>query len=178
MKTETALTVFCMTTVMLIVGLVLLTAHDLDILDPVIVGNAYLGIPRMGQVSRGPLPLTLVEIDPRDPDCHQKGVKECGRLNAGQNFVLCTDRVALDCGAPHALLAQCFLPAGYELKYLTKRECSYGVIDECKVRCAAGMVQSCVELSKSRCELIGGRFQGAREQTRKTAYPAGLLRIR
>jgi hypothetical protein len=178
MKTETALTAFCITTVMLIVGLVLLTAHDLQLIDTPITGEAYLGIPRMGQVSREPLPLTLIEVDPRDPDCYQKGVKECGRLNAGKNFVLCTDRVGLDCGAPHALLAQCFLPAGFELKYLTKRECYYGVIDECKVRCAAGMVNSCVELSKSRCELIGGKFQDIREQTRKTAYPVGLLQIR
>jgi len=167
MKTETALTAFCLTTVALIVGLVALTARQLE---PTVTGN-YLGIPRYGQISREPVPLGFAEVDPDDPFCYQNGVKSCQRFNAGENFVLCTDRVAIDCGLPHAQLARCFLPAGYELKYLSKRECHYGVIDECKVRCSIGLVEDCVDISKSRCELIGGAFQNIYQQTRKTGYP-------
>jgi hypothetical protein len=116
----------------------------------------------------------MVDVDHSDPFCYQNGVKACQRLNAGENFVLCADQVALDCGMPHAQLARCFLPAGFELKYLSKRECGYGAIDECKVRCAIGMVDDCVEISKSRCELIGGAFQNVYLKTRKTAYPSAL----
>lgn len=175
MRLETALTAFCMTTVFLIVGLVVLTSFDLR--DASATGQAVLGIPRYGQVSRSPVPLTLVTVNPTSPSCYADGVKACQRANAGQNFVLCTDRVAVDCGLPHAQLARCFLPAGYELKYLTKRECEYGVIDECKIRCSVGLVKDCVEMSKSRCELVGGRFTGLREQQRKRLYTSGQLPI-
>ena len=174
-RTETALTAFCMTTVLLIVGLVALTATQLQLTQP-ITGN-YLGIPLLGQTSRSSLPLGLVEVDANDPFCYQNGVKECQRNNAGQNFVLCTDRVAIDCGLPHSRLAMCFLPAGFELKYLSKRECGYGVIDECKIRCAVGMVENCVDSSKSRCELIGGAFQRHRLQERHTQYPSRQLSV-
>jgi hypothetical protein len=177
MKLETALTAFCMTTVLLIVGLVVLTASQQRLLDPSIVGNYYFGIPLQGRVSREQVPLVLVDVDPNDPLCYQHGVGDCKRANAGENFVLCTDRVALDCGMPHARLALCVLTAGFELKYVSKRECQYGVIDECKARCAAGLVEECVERSKGRCELIGGRFQELREEERRAAYPSRQLSI-
>jgi len=177
MRTETALSAFCMTTVLLIVGLVMLTAIQLQLTDPVITGNYYIGIPLKGQVTRNSLPLTLADVDKGSPHCYQDGVKECQRTNAGQNFILCTDRVAVDCGSSQARLAGCFLTAGYELKYLSKRECHYGVIDECKLRCAEGMVEYCVKASKSRCELIGGAFQSQRLQERHTQYPSRQLSV-
>jgi hypothetical protein len=167
MNTENALVAFCMTTLFLIVGLVMLTAVQLDLTSPPIVGS-YLGIPTMGQVSRENLLLGIPEVDAKDPFCYQTGVKDCQRMNAGQNFVICTDRVAIECGLPYTRLARCFLPAGFELKYMSKRECQYGVVDECRVRCAVGMQEDCVESSKGRCELIGGAFRNIREQTRRT----------
>ena len=171
MKTETALTAFCMTTVMLIVGLVLLTANDLQLTSAPLTGEYAIGLPTQGKVSREAVQVNFVKVDPKDPFCYQNGVKECRRRNAGQNFVLCSDRVAQDCGRSFAQLTQCFLPAGFELKYLTKRECDYGIIDECKVRCSAGTLKGCVDVSRGRCSLIGGRFQPVYQQTKYTAYP-------
>ncbi len=174
MKIETALTAFCMTTVLIIVGLVMLTATQLKLTNPVIVGS-YLGIPTQGQIFRENIEITFVDVDPDEPFCYQNGVKACKRANAGLNFIQCADRVALDCGLPHVELVQCILPPGFELKYMEKRECRYGVIDECKARCSVGQQQDCVERSKSRCENIGGRFTYIREQTRLRAYPQAQL---
>ncbi len=174
MKTETALTAFCMTTVMLIVGLVLITGFDQK---PQIVGQ-YIGIPTYGQISREPLPLTIVDVDENSPVCYQDAVKACQRNNAGQNFVICTNRAAIDCRLTNSRLVSCILPAGFELKYLSKRECTYGVIDDCKIRCSVGLQNDCVDRSKSRCELIGGAFRNIYESTRKTAYPVSQLKIR
>jgi hypothetical protein len=174
MKIETALTAFCMTTVVIIVGLVMLTAVQLELTDSPIVGN-YLGIPLQGKISRQSLPIAFASVDAEDPQCYAKATKECQRQNAGENFVICTDRAAVDCGLARTALSGCVLPAGYELKYLSKRECHYGVVDECKMRCSAGMQEHCVDASKSRCELIGGRFQQQRLQERHTLYPRASL---
>ncbi len=168
MKTETALTAFCMTTILLIVGLVTLTAVQLKITDPVIVGQT-IGLPALATHIE-PTNVVLVPVDPADPLCYQKGVKECQRSNTGPNFVHCTDHVAVECGLQYTKLTRCFLPAGFELKYLSKRECDYGVIDECQARCPVGAQKECVEASKGRCALIGGRFQGIYQQEKYTAY--------
>ncbi len=162
MKTETALTAFCMTTVALIVGLVMLTAVQLGISDTAITGNLYVGLPEYGGVSRDSIPVGFADVEKGSPLCYQEGVSQCRRMNSGQNFIRCSDRVAVDCGYPLPQLRGCGLTAGFELKYLTKRECSYGVIDECKIRCSADMVEDCVDSSKNRCGRIGGRFQAER----------------
>lgn len=168
MKTETALTAFCMTTVALIVGLVMLTAVQLKITDPVIVGQ-YIGLSALAMHIE-PTNVVLVQVDPADSSCYQKGVKECQRSNTRQNFVHCIDHVAVECGMQYTKLTRCFLAAGFELNYLSKRECAQDVIDECQVRCPVGAQKECVESSKGRCALIGGRFQGVYQQEKYTAY--------
>jgi hypothetical protein len=175
MKTDTALTFFCMATIIVIVGLVMFTTVQLGIGDGVLTGNYYLGVPLKGQVSRESIEVNYVQVDPHSPSCYADGAKECQRKNAGENFIFCTDQVALECGMPHATLAGCFLPAGFELKYHTSRECSYGAIDECRARCAIGLVDSCVKYSKGRCELIGGVFYEHRQQQRRRAYTSQQL---
>ena len=101
MKAETALTLFCATTVMLIVGLVTLTASELRIVDsPLLTGNAI---------------------------------------------------------GPPVYLGGCILPWGFELKYLSQKECEYGVINDCSNYCMAGGRDSCVMISKARCSLIGSK---------------------
>lgn len=169
MKTETALTAFCMTTVAIIVGLVMLTALQLGLADSPITSNFYVGLPEQGGTSRASIPPSFVDVEKGNPMCYQEGVKQCRRMNAGQNFIRCSDRVAVDCGYPLPQLRGCGLTAGFELKYLSKRECHYGVIDECKLRCSPEMVEDCVDRSKSRCELIGGKFQAQRLKERHTA---------
>lgn len=168
MNTETALTAFCLTTVLLIVGLVVLTASQLNLASPEIVGN-YLGIPTLGRISRESVPLTIPEVNARDPLCYQNGLQGCKRANAGQNFGACAQQVALECGLTYTQAAGCVLPDGFELKYLSKRECDYGVIDECNALCAIGFQKECVQSSKGRCALIGGKFQGVYLQTKYAA---------
>ena len=167
METETALTAFCMATVLIIVGLVALTATQLNLADSPLVGN-YIGVPEHAHYEGEPV--IFAEVDPKDLQCYDKGVSQCQQKNHGNNFVLCADRVALDCGLPTARFARCFLPAGFELKYLSRRECNYGVIDDCKVRCPPGLQQDCVQSSKSRCDLIGGAFQAQHQEERYTVY--------
>ena len=168
MKTETALTAFSMTTLLLIVGMVMLTAMQLGITDGPITGN-YVGIPQFGKVSRQTVPLQLAHVSPGSASCYEDGITYCRRNNAGQNFVVCADRVAIDCN--RALLTQCFLPSGYELKYRSQKECHYGVIDECKTRCSMAAMQECVERSKGRCGLIGSNLNTQYEARKYTAYP-------
>lgn len=101
MQAETALTAFCATTVLIIVGLVTLTATELRIADsPLLAGEAI---------------------------------------------------------APPLQLGGCILPLGFELKYMSKRECEYGTINDCSNYCMAGGRDGCVTLSKSRCALIGSK---------------------
>lgn len=168
MKTETALTAFSMTTLLLIVTLVVMTSFEMQ--NAGITGNYYIGIPLQGQISRQSLPLEIPQVSIRDPFCYQNGVKDCQRLNAGQNFVFCADQVATKCG--YKQFAQCFLTAGFELKYKAKRECDYGVMDECTARCSAGTVGECVEISKSRCALIGAYFQNTLMQNERSGSPS------
>jgi hypothetical protein len=170
MRVDTALTAFSMTTLMIIVVLVVMTATDLGITNPVTVGNYYANIPQIGGVSRSTIPLTMVKVNNSDPQCYQKGVSECKRMNSGENFVTCQGKVLADCGQNMPLLTSCYLPAGFELKYSTSQECSYGVMDECKARCSEGMRDICNKLSSQRCGLIGGRFQSASLQTRYVGY--------
>lgn len=177
MRPETALTAFCMTTVMLIVGLVILTSFQLNAV-PSISGNSYIGIPFKGQLPQKNVPINWVAVDASSPTCYQEGIDACRRSNAGINFARCTDQAASDCGLPYAQATGCFLPAGFELKYRTKRECHYGVIDECNIRCAPKSVRNCVARAKSRCELIGGHFQYIYQRTRKYEYPGQGLQLR
>ncbi len=157
-----------MTTVLLIVGLVAMTATQLKLTDSPLIGN-YLGVP-MQWAHQEPEDVMLVKVDASDPLCYQKGVGECQRANTGPNFVHCTDHIAVECGLQYTKLTRCFLPAGFELKYLKKRDCDYGVIDECTARCPVAAQKECVESSKGRCALIGGRFQGTYQSEKYTGY--------
>lgn len=169
MRIETALTAFSITTLGIIIGLVVLTVNDLRVGGQV-SGNYYLGIPTQGQVLREKLPLTIVDADPSSKTCYWDGIEECSKSNAGVNFVKCANSVAMQCGLP--ALATCVLPAGFELKYTSKRECLYGAMDECEQRCSVGNVYDCVRLSQPRCSLIGGHFQNEYLQEKFTSYGA------
>ncbi|MEM4239995.1 MAG: hypothetical protein QXM31_00825 [Candidatus Woesearchaeota archaeon] len=171
MRVDTALTAFSITTLTLIVGLVILTASSTGMAG-IISGNYYLGIPSQGQVLRDKLPLTMVTADASSKSCYWDGVTECARMNAGENFVKCANSVALQCGARFSLLATCTLPPGFELKYNSDRECRYAAVDECKARCADAAAYSCVRISQSRCQLIGGKFQNEYLQSKYTSYGA------
>lgn len=173
MQLDTALTAFSMTTLLIIVGLVVWTATDLGITQPVFIGNYYASIPEIGQVSREDMPLNMVEVEPKSPVCYQTGLNECRRLNAGENFITCLQKVTIDCSQTLPLLASCYLPAGFELKYNNNRDCVYGVMDECRARCAAGMQEVCNRMSSPRCSLIGGRFSSNYQQGKYTGY--GML---
>jgi hypothetical protein len=171
MKTETALTVFCMTTVLVLVGLVMLTAEQTGGVSIVgnLIGIRSLAVPRIGE--RDSTPVQLPAVKPTDPRCYENAVKDCLRLNMGQNFLLCLERVAADCGKAYVRTTHCLLPAGFELKYRGSRECSYGVPDECRARCPPIQVDDCIRLSRSRCKIIGGKFVAIREQTQYVQAP-------
>jgi hypothetical protein len=117
------------------------------------------------------LPYTIPDVDPDDPACYVNAINECARLNAGENYISCVDRVALDCGAPEAQMKTCYLPPGFELKYKSSKECEYNVAVECSMRCPVALLKECGRLSKGRCNLIGGKFQSVYEQTKYTNYP-------
>jgi hypothetical protein len=168
MRIDTALTMFSVTTLGLIVALVMMTAVQTGITKPVIVGSYYAGIPVMGVNTRETIPLTMAEADPGSRTCYWDGIEECAKANAGSNFVKCSNSVAMQCGLP--ALATCTLPAGFELKYTNSRDCNYGAMDECKQKCSAGTVYDCVRLSQPRCSLIGGYFQSDYLQGKFTSY--------
>ncbi len=164
MRLDTALTALSMTSLFLIVGLIFLTANEMGI-----TGNFYAGIPTTGEVSRDKVPLSMVSANPAYGLCYQEGIEKCKRLNAGENFIKCANGVALQCGTPQTLLSKCYLPAGFELKYTSNRECEYAVVDECSARCPS-TADTCVMLSKGRCGLIGGRFQSQYLQSKYVSY--------
>lgn len=165
MKTETALTAFCITTVALIVGLVVITSFNLP---PTTTGQAFIGIPVIYEGADKPSDVVQVKADASDPLCYQKGITLCQKENTGRTFVWCADDVAHQCGIPHKHQKECSLRAGFELKYQGSRQCRYGVIDECAARCPYAEKDQCVKISKGRCSLIGGRFQDERERNRYT----------
>lgn len=170
MKVETALTAFSMTTLLIIVGLVAMTAGELGIANPVLVGNYVRA--SANNVDRSAMQLTIVKVNAESSQCYQNAVADCQRMNSGDNFLLCTNQAAMDCGGATPLMSNCFLPQGFEMKYNSKRECSYGVMDECKAMCSVGMQNDCVRLSQSRCSLIGGKFQGDYAQDKYRTYGA------
>ncbi len=170
MRVDTALTAFSATTLLIIVALVINTATELQITRFQSTGNFYAGDPKYGVVERESLPLTMVENDPESPSCYADGINECRRMNAGENFVQCSQQVAIDCSKTDWMRAGCYLPPGFELKYSNNRNCVYGVVDECKIRCSLGLQEICNRLSTPRCGLIGGKFTNVYEQTLYTGY--------
>lgn len=170
MKVETALTAFSMTTLLLIVGLVAMTASELGITNPSLVGNFYRG--GSENVAGSALQLTIVKVDPASSQCYQNGVVDCQRMNSGENFRMCVESVTKDCGGATPLVSNCFLPKGFEMKYNSNRECSYGVMNECKAMCSVGMQDDCVRMSKARCSIIGGKFQADYTQDKYRTYGA------
>ncbi len=171
MKVQTALMAFSVTTLLLISGLIALTGIQLGLGRTSSVGNYYIGIPTQGQALREVLPYTIPDVDPADPACYVNAINGCARLNAGENYISCVDRVAIDCGAPEANMMTCYLQPGFELKYRTSKECAYNVAVECNMRCPVALLKECSRLSKGRCNLIGGKFQSVYEQTKYTNYP-------
>ncbi len=172
MRAETALMAFSVFAMLLISGLVALTGVRLGIGNAGSVGKYYIGIPQHGQALREVLPYRIPDVDPNDPACYVNAINACARLNAGENYVSCVDRVAVECGAPETQGMTCYLPAGFELKYRTSKECEYNVAVECSMKCPEALLKECSRLSKGRCGLIGGKFQSIYEQTRYTKYPA------
>ncbi len=170
MRIQTALMAFSVTTLLLISGLIAMTGIELGIGRAGSVGNYYLGIPAQGQ-SREALPFTIPDVDPDDPACYVNAINECASLNAGENYISCVDRVAIDCGNTQARMMTCYLQPGFELKYRTSKECEYAVAAECSTRCPVALLKECSRLSKGRCSLIGGKFQSVYEQTKYTNYP-------
>ncbi|MEM2916366.1 MAG: hypothetical protein QXT19_03365 [Candidatus Woesearchaeota archaeon] len=79
---------------------------------------------------RKALPYTIPDVDPNDPACFVNAINACARLNAGENYISCVDRVAVECGAPETKGMTCYLPAGFELKYKSSKECEYNVAVE------------------------------------------------
>jgi hypothetical protein len=169
MRTDTALAAFCVTTLTIIVGLVAMTATQMGITNPAFTGNYYVSTPEIGQATREYTPMVPVEVDPTYSRCYSEGVAQCGRLNAGQNFISCAQKVTVDCGKTHPTSANCFLPPGFELKYRSSRDCVYGVVDECRIMCSSGLQEACNRYSNPRCKLIGGKFSSIYEQEKFTS---------
>lgn len=170
MRADTALTILCGVSILVIVGMVMLTAFNVGLSGAVSkLTGKYIPVGYGRPVERGEF--VRARVSPDDPFCFQNAVAECKRLNSGPNFVQCTDQASYDCGQG-PLLSTCVLPAGFEIKYVTKNECLRGVQNECSVRCAKNRVGDCVSISKGRCELIGGRFTPSYETRKYLQYPS------
>ena len=100
----------------------------------------------------------MVEASVASPSCYRDGINLCRRLNSGKCFADCARNVHSVC-IDTVRRTACELPAGWELRFMSRQECLREAARECDRICLFGRTKAdCRRQAYTRCSYIGRIF--------------------